>query len=142
MNVRKKTVDKDIFTEFPDAAELLPIWLGGVGKVTVTHLPPNYPNIWINIRIELNNPVAVDKDGFGKYQIEKLQINGHTGHAFGVLSMVSFLGGSPNDGDRVIELRINLELSTNDIPEEQHTFAELESCIRRFAEKLPNGIVW
>jgi hypothetical protein len=56
--------------------------------------------------------------------------------------MVSFLGGSPNDGDRVIELRINLELSTNDIPEEQHTFAELGSCIRRFAEKLPNGIVW
>ncbi len=141
MEITKKRFESDIYSQMPDAVDLLPDWLSSLGTVTVEKLPPNYPPIWVNVEIKLNQPVKFTKGGWGHAREQgQLLINSHTGYIHDVFSVVAFLGKGPANGDEIIRLRMNLELSTRDLPEARHTLAELEACVRLFAQKLPNGV--
>jgi len=142
MSYQQVDEDQDLFTYFPKAAELLPVWLKDLGTVAVHRLHPNYPDIWVDVDVEFAQPANVVKESVGKRTPGRLWANKYTGAICEVCGNASFLGEPPENGDTEIHLRVNLELSTRYLPKERYTNEELAAVMSRFGTKFQTGVTW
>lgn len=127
--------DEIVVTQFPEAAELLPVWLADLGKVKL-----GMGEVIVSLEIACKKPLLV-RNSREEHLPDGIYIASLNRAVYGSHGMFQF-GKIPLPGAKVLYLHVNLSLSGRYYPVEQHTLEIMEKQVRNFAKAVLVGITY